>query len=85
MLSRKTIRTPLSDTEFLYKVTMVSEDCRVNTPEYHYLQFEMLQQILNNRDLSIAGPDYFQKMQMSHNGERWVIELTTIGPKDASS
>jgi hypothetical protein len=81
MLSRKIVSTPVSDSESLYKVTMLSEDAPINNPLYHYLQFEMLQQLVNNRDLAIAGPNFFQKLNMFHNGERWVIELTLIGPK----
>lgn len=74
---QKTIN--LTQTEKLFCVRYESEECEELGVKSKFIQKEMLSMLSSMPGLMECGPYLFQKMKMSHDGQKWVIELEAVG------
>lgn len=77
-MKRVTSSVPLGTTQKRYKVRMESDECTVGTIESRLIQFDLLERVASQPDLSACGGVDFQTMKMSHNGHAWICEFEAI-------
>lgn len=62
-------------------VTILSEPCEFGTAVARALQVSMLRTLTDNIELMNCGFKPFQKLNMRHTGEQWVVEMEAIQPE----
>lgn len=77
-MNRKTIEQDIGEDRVRYVTMLESDICTLGTQMARFLQFELLRTVANDPAISACGLNDFQKLKMSHDGMRWVIEAEAI-------
>lgn len=77
-MKRTTSAVPIGTTQKRYKTKLESDECTVGTLESRLAQFDLLQRISGQPDLSACGGVDFQRMTMIHNGHCWIAEFEAV-------
>lgn len=77
-MKRNFTKARLNDLEHRYRMIYESEDCEQGTPEARRLQYGLLRAIIDNPGLMDCGPVTFQTFKMSHDGQKWLIEMEAV-------
>jgi hypothetical protein len=84
-VKRTTSSVPIGTTQKRNKTKIESDECVVGTQEARFAQFDLLQRLAEQPDLSSCGGVDFQKISMYHNGKSWIVECEAVvdGPQES--
>ncbi len=83
-MTRTTNNIPIGDGKIRARVRIEGDGCLLDTVEYRFAQFQMLEMISQQMELVHCALNTFQKLNMFHDGTRWVVECEAIVESPAS-
>ena len=73
-----------SKNSILHRTIVESEACEIGDQKSLFIKFEILGYIAQDPMFSACGGIDFQKMEMYHDGEKWIVEFETMVPTTES-
>ena len=61
-----------------YRVRIEGDDCSPDSHLAEQFKWMLLSNVVDNPALVMCGPIPFQTLHLSHNGERWIMELEAL-------
>jgi hypothetical protein len=77
-MKRSMTKVVIQDNKTRYRVTIESDECLKGSQEARVIQFLLLRSIADEPSLTACGMSDFQRMTMTHNGEKWIVECESI-------
>ena len=69
-----------TENEFKWEVTIEGDECQPFTVAANISMRSLLRTVLDTPGLMSCGNNSPQSIKISHNGEKWIVVLTAVGP-----